>query len=367
MRVLINMPSQHARRPSGVALVTFALLEALLARGDANYVLRSPWSREDLPPGLQTPRLDVVVVPRPRIMILDVFLQSLTVPALCRRLGIDLVLNVDPFGASRGGRARITVVHDLYFHTLAQQVGWRAALTMRIIYEWVLAGSARIVTISRATQTDLARWRDDFGAKATTVYPAAVSAEPASTAAPARQNAYVLLVGNSTPNKNFKLAAQAVASLRHGFPDLGMVHVGADPDETLQSEFRRLGSDTPLERLAGIDASTLGALYRDAVCLITPSLSEGFCLPILEAQAQGCPVVCANISAMPEVAGEGALLFPSNDAQRLASQIEALLTDPDLRARLAAAGHRNRARFSWIDSASRYRSILTEALEDARS
>ena len=96
-----------------------------------------------------------------------------------------------------------------------------------------------------------------------------------------------------------------------------------------------------------------------------PSLGEGFCLPILEAQSQGCPVICGDVSAMPEIAGDGALLFSPTEPGALAAHIEALLTDSGLRERLAAAGHRNRSRFSWADSASRYHAVLVDALKEA--
>ena len=124
-RVLVNMPSQHAGRPSGVALVAFRVMAGLIERGTVSVVLRSPWTREQLPASIRD-RIAVVTVPRPRVMLLDVLRQAITVPRLCRALDIDVVLNVDPYGAAFGGRVRVSVVHDLYFRTMPGRARTRA-------------------------------------------------------------------------------------------------------------------------------------------------------------------------------------------------------------------------------------------------
>jgi hypothetical protein len=103
-RVLFNMPSQFAARPSGVARVAFELLNKLIGKGDFDYILRSPWSLEQLPNFLQGRPLEIVTIPRPSILVLDVIRQALTFASYCRRQRIDLVVNADPYGAATGGR-----------------------------------------------------------------------------------------------------------------------------------------------------------------------------------------------------------------------------------------------------------------------
>ena len=364
------MPSQYAGRPSGVARMAFRLLESLLAEGDDDYVLRSPWRREDLSPALQASRLEVVVTPRPKKILLDIFSQLITVPALCRRLKIDLVLNIDPFGAAAGGRARVTVVHDLYFYTLQDQVGPRAVATTNLAYRLVLGGSQHVVTVSDATRADLLRWWPKLAGRTRTIRSASMlEVGSAATAAPAHSapgQPYVLAVGNATPNKNFALLAEAMAGLTAKHPELAIVHVGADPEESIATVLAERGAATPLRRLSGIDDAALEALYRGAACLCVPSLSEGFCLPILEAQSTDCPVICSGVSAMPEIAGEGALLFDPTDADDLARQLERLLSEPGLRQDLILKGRANNAGYSWERAAGLYRQVLREALQGAR-
>lgn len=366
MRVLVNMPSQHGGRPSGVALVIFRLLDELLARGRHDYVLRSPWTRDQLPDALARSALQVEVKPRPRIMVLDVLLETVRAPFVCRRLGIDLVLNADPFGAATGGKARVTLVHDLYFRTLPEQVGGRAALTMALCYNLVLSGASRIVTVSDATRADLTRWSQGFGAKARTIHSSSATALVSPNPDRLAPGRYLLLVGNATPNKNFALAARSAAALHATCPEFEIVHVGRDPDETFRTEFERLGATMMVRRMTGVSDSDLKALYRDAFALIVPSLSEGFCLPILEAQAQDCPVICASASALPEIAGDGALFFPPTEAGALVEQIDALMKTPLLRQSLVERGRKNLLRFSWAKSAEAYEQVMEDALAASR-
>ena len=176
-RILFNMPSQFTGRPSGVARVAFELLHRLIGKSDFEYILRSPWTSRQLPSFLQDRPLEVVVVPRPSILVLDVMRQALTFAAYCRRERIDLVVNLDPFGAATGGKARLMIVHDLYFKTIPQQIGWRARLTNELIYLLMLWGNSDIVTVSNATKADLEHCYPQTKGRITTIH-SATSLQP---------------------------------------------------------------------------------------------------------------------------------------------------------------------------------------------
>ena len=363
-RVLVNMPSQFAGRPSGVALVAFRVIAGLLERGTFAVVLRSPWSRAQLPAAIRD-RIEVVTVPRPRIMLLDVLRQAVTVPALCRALEIDVVLNADPYGAAFGARARVSVVHDLYFRTMPDRVRSREALTTDPIFRLVLGNSARVIAVSETTRRDLARCYPALASRTSTV-PSAAMLDPAApdpeTGIPA--GPYVLAVGNALYNKNFGTLARAVAALAR--PGIGIVHVGEDPDEAIAAALN--GAPVALTRLSRIDEGRLAALYRGALCLCVPSFAEGFCLPVLEAQALGCPVICSDRSATPEIAGAGALTFDPADAAALTACLSRLLDEPGLRDALIARGHANARLYSWAETARRYEAVLLDTLaESARA
>ena len=115
-----------------------------------------------------------------------------------------------------------------------------------------------------------------------------------------------------------------------------------------------------LIRLSGIDDHQLADLYRHAACLCVPSTYEGFCLPVLEAQQLGCPVVCSNRSATPEIAGKGALTFDPADSDSLVAALERLFREPDLASDLRQAGYENRKLYSWQKAAESYAQVFHE-------
>jgi glycosyltransferase involved in cell wall biosynthesis len=108
-----------------------------------------------------------------------------------------------------------------------------------------------------------------------------------------------------------------------------------------------------------VERSDLLALYRGAEALVFPSRYEGFGLPLLEAMACGTPVVAAATTAIPEVAGDAAVLVPAGDPEALADGVERALADAD---RLVAAGLAHAAQHTWAVTARRTAAVYAEVL-----
>ena len=98
---------------------------------------------------------------------------------------------------------------------------------------------------------------------------------------------------------------------------------------------------------------TLAIVYRLAGVFVFPSLYEGFGLPPLEAMASGTPVVTSNVSSLPEVVGDAALLVDPTDPVAIADAMRRVLTDPTLAAELSARGLARARTFSWEQAAAR--------------
>lgn len=164
---------------------------------------------------------------------------------------------------------------------------------------------------------------------------------------------YVLCVGNLTPSKNLAPVTRALAAA--GIP---VVVVGAAGSRRVFAHESSL--DVPGIHLAGrLSDGELALLLRNARALVFPSLYEGFGLPLVEAQALGCPVIASDRASIPEVAGDGAVYFDPlrpEDAVRRVNELDA-----DQRKRLVASGRRNIARFSWDRTAE----VLLELATDA--
>ena len=116
-------------------------------------------------------------------------------------------------------------------------------------------------------------------------------------------------------------------------------------------------------RTGAVDVATKEWLVARALVLAYPSLDEGFGFPLLEAQAAGLPIVATRAGSIPEVAGDGAEFVEPADAEALAAGLARVIADETLRAQLIAAGHTNRARFSWDDTASTMSALYRRLVE----
>ncbi len=129
------------------------------------------------------------------------------------------------------------------------------------------------------------------------------------------------------------------------------------------SRIRSLGLSGRVRWLGMVPRAAMPGLFAAATAVVYPSFYEGFGLPPLEAMAAGTPVVASNASCLPEVLGDGALLVDPTDGRAWAEAIEAVLTQPQVRDRLATAGSRRAAKFTWKrcaeDTVAAYRSALT--------
>lgn len=101
------------------------------------------------------------------------------------------------------------------------------------------------------------------------------------------------------------------------------------------------------------------SLYRSAQALVFPSLYEGFGLPVLESMACGTPVITANTSALPEVAGDAALLVDPTSVEEIVAAMKLIVNDSLVRFRLREKGLAQAARYSWESTATKVRSLLT--------
>jgi glycosyltransferase involved in cell wall biosynthesis len=159
----------------------------------------------------------------------------------------------------------------------------------------------------------------------------------------------VLAVSALLAHKNLPPLVDAMAEVRRYSPGAVLV-VPANPtplQSELEARARGLGIADAVVFPGWVSAADLEGLYRAAACFAFPSLSEGFGLPVLEAMRRGVPVACSNASAVPEVAGDSALLFEPHDPAAIAEAVGRLLGDRGLAEELAERGRERAGLFSW--------------------
>ena len=163
---------------------------------------------------------------------------------------------------------------------------------------------------------------------------------------------YAISLGAVSTRKNIVPVIRASAEL--GSAGLALLLVGPDGvgAERVEHEIRRVAPGGRVRRTGYLPDADTAALVRNAAVLVHPTLGEGFGFVPLEAMAVGTPVIAAGVSAVPEVAGEGAVLIDDpSDPRAWASAIRQVLDDGGMRASLVAAGRAQARRFSWQKTA----------------
>ena len=181
------------------------------------------------------------------------------------------------------------------------------------------------------------------------------------------EHGFVLYVGNVKPHKNLVRLIDAFKSLRHdGFENLKLLIIGDEISKL--PVLRRVVHKHQLHKhvrfLGHLPDNTLAVLYRLAAVFVFPSLYEGFGLPPLEAMASGTPVVTSNVSSLPEVTGDAALLVNPYEVSEIKDGIKRILTDPELCANLRDKGIARVKEFSWEQSVARTMTVYREVAEN---
>jgi glycosyltransferase involved in cell wall biosynthesis len=252
----------------------------------------------------------------------------------------------------------VMTVHDLIFERFPEYMPERH---LRLLYR-ALTGlgvgrAAAVLTVSAATREDVERYYrvppERLHVVGNALGPGFGRETDRSRLAAVRRRyglpeRFMLTLGAGRPHKNVALVVEALARLD---PRLAPhLVVAGEPDrrfgDGVSAAVSAHGLDGRVVRPGRIDEADLPALYSLADLFVFPSLVEGFGLPPLEAMACGTPVVASNASSIPEVVGEGALLFDPRDAGDLADKVVRLAADGALRADLVARGAERARQFT---------------------
>jgi glycosyltransferase involved in cell wall biosynthesis len=179
---------------------------------------------------------------------------------------------------------------------------------------------------------------------------------------------YFLFVGTLEPRKNLKAIFHAFALLDAEKEDISLVIIGniGWKNKDVMSLLKTHRYRSRIHFAGYVNNARLSFIYKNALCLLFPSLYEGFGFPILEAMNYGVPVITSNVSSMPEVAGDAALLVDPNDVQGLADAMNKVLANDDLRNTLKSKGHERAKKFSWKHSAEETLEIFEKVMSAKR-
>ncbi|MBI0398577.1 glycosyltransferase family 4 protein [Cyclobacterium marinum] len=176
--------------------------------------------------------------------------------------------------------------------------------------------------------------------------------------------AFILFLGNTDPKKNLKGVLKSLAILdkkKVDYPDIVMPDFGKEVLVSMLNEIKAPQLLSKIHLTGYIPNEDLPAIYSQAKVFLYPSLRESFGLPILEGMACGCPVITANTSSMPEVAGDAAIIVDPFDPSAISAGIEKILSDEVLRKELISKGYDRPPFFDYkkgaLDTLTAYKKI----------
>ncbi len=259
----------------------------------------------------------------------------------------------------------VITVHDLAFLLYPNFLTPQAARHYGQI-DRAVRRADHIIAVSQSTKDDLIRLLGVPERKVTVIYEAsnpiyrpvdrAEAWSKVKELYPNLPEHFFLFVGTLEPRKNIPTLLKAYRLLQQDYKvDHAKLVLAGRPGWLFDDIFRMV-QDLELEQhtvfLGRVPTEALLYLYNSAIALVHPAYYEGFGLPALEAMACGTPVITTNVSSLPEVVGDAALLVSPEDAEDLAVQMWRVLSDERLRDRLRTKGLGRAASFSW-DRAAR--------------
>ncbi|MGK7911924.1 MAG: glycosyltransferase family 4 protein [Synechococcus sp.] len=280
-------------------------------------------------------------------------------PNIYRTLNSSLLFSPVPEAPLYSRCRSVVVVHDLIPLRFPNR---RSPLFpyFRYYIPQVVAQSEHAIANSEATARDVVDWLGIPASKVTTI-PLAVDVSRFHPLDIPTLN-YFLYIGRHDSHKNLQRTLRAFARVRrrHNVE----FWLAGPQDERFTPQLQQLASELGIAEavkfLSYVPDDELLKLLNQALGFVFPSLWEGFGLPVLEAMACGTPVITSNLSSLPEVTGDAALLVDPLNVDELAAAMESLVVSPSTRSQLKSAGLARVTQFSWTQTGQLTSEVLKQ-------
>jgi glycosyltransferase involved in cell wall biosynthesis len=309
----------------------------------------------------------------------DSMLEMFSVPWALRQARVDLFHAPHYVVSPLTTCPTVVTIHDCIHLRFPQYLpNRRAHAYARVMMTMAARRARRILTVSQASKQDILQYLDVPASKIEVIYNALderlATPPPEEDITRVRERfqlraPFILYTGNIKPHKNVDRLIEAFAILRKRRPqELKLLIIGDEISKypNLRRQIHRFQLHQHVRFLGFVPDATVHVLYKLAAAFVFPSLYEGFGLPPLEAMASGTPVITSNVSSLPEVVGDAALLIDPMDASAIATAMQRVLDEPELRAELVRRGCERVKTFSWARSIARTHEVYAEVFAERR-
>jgi len=359
---------------AGAGVYIYSLVKALAAIDSENQYLIFAKTEHIQEFQITQPNFEFVSVPNYTVLRRMAWEQT-ALPGEVWRRKIDLLHSPHYTMPFAPPCRTIVTFHDMTFFSMPELHGRGRRLFFPAVMRQSSRRADRLISVSESTRQDMIRLLE-LPPKKIAVTPLAASqvfrVPPAAEVAdvckrygliPGR---FLLYVGVLEPRKNVPHLLEAYSRIAQRFPDVPLVIAGKK-GWMYEAIFERVSSlklESRVHFPGYVAEEDLPGLYHGARAFVYPSRYEGFGLPVLEAMQCGVPVITSNISSMPEVAGDAALLVSPDDTAALTDAIARLMTDDELAHKLAQRGLVQAKRFTWERCARETLSVYHSCLQE---
>lgn len=284
--------------------------------------------------------------------------EQLDLPKYLKSKGMPLLVNLANSGPLFY-KNKIVTIHDVAYKVFPQTYPKSFLLYYNLMIPRLLNGSRHVVTVSQYSKEEICKFYHVGKDKVSVVYNA-VSEIFKPTTANNGEN-YFLAVSSMNYRKNFIYILEAFCKYQEQGGKECLYIIGDLKNASFKEmDLSKYTSNPKIKFLGRVSDEELIKYYNNAIAFVYPSFYEGFGIPPLEAQACGCPAICAKASCLPEVFGDSVLYCNPYDSDSLVSSFQKIISDNVLRKALQDKGFINTRKYSWENSAKRLRDIIAK-------
>ena len=374
MNIIINTHLLVKNKLDGIGWFTYETVRRIIANHpEHNFILLFDQKPSD--EFIFGSNSKCIVVPPPaRHPLLWYIRFEILLPRVIKKHKGDVFVTPDGWMTLGTSIPCVQVIHDINFVHYPKGIPFLAERYYNIMFPKYARRASRIVTVSHFSKQDIAR---NFGISqekidvayngCNTIFePKNEIQNKATKDKTTGGNPYFLFVGALIPRKNIARLFSAFEMFKsQDTNNTKLVIVGARKwwTQEIENSFQSMQHRDDIIFLGRLDASELNNLYSASLALTFVPIFEGFGIPILEAFNSGTAVITSNVTSMPEVAGDAAILADPFSVESIAEAMCLISNQPDLRDSLIKKGREWARNFSWDKTAA----VLWDNIEKAHS